>query len=87
VTADFFRIVNYKQLHVSDHVAGRLKFKTDESSSAPCLSAAAITYFNIGNRIVDYRNSRYNAGASLHTHVEQSEAKGDMNRLRKIFCG
>jgi O-antigen/teichoic acid export membrane protein len=67
-------------------VAGRLKFKTDEIVIGTMLSAAAVTYFNIGNRIVDYAGQVVTTLAQVFVPMSsQSEAKGDMNRLRKIF--
>jgi O-antigen/teichoic acid export membrane protein len=67
-------------------VAGRLKFKTDEIVIGTMLSAAAVTYFNIGGRIVDYAGQVVTTLAQVFVPMSsQSEAKGDMNRLRKIF--
>src|SRR5258708_11266113 len=82
----FRRIVNYSSSTFLIMVAGRLKFKTDEIVIGTMLSAAAITYFNIGNRIVDYAGQVVTTLAQVFTPMSsQSEAKGDMNRLRKIF--
>jgi O-antigen/teichoic acid export membrane protein len=84
--ATFRRIVNYSSSTFLIMVAGRLKFKTDEIVIGTMLSAAAVTYFNIGNRIVDYAGSVVTTLAQVFVPMSsQSEAKGDMNRLRKIF--
>ena len=84
--ATFRRIVNYSSSTFLIMVAGRLKFKTDEIVIGTMLSAAAITYFNIGNRIVDYAGQVVTTLAQVFVPMSsQSEAKGDMNRLRKIF--
>lgn len=82
----FRRIVNYSSSTFLIMVAGRLKFKTDEIVIGTMLSAAAVTYFNIGNRIVDYAGQVVTTLAQVFTPMSsQSEAKGDKNRLRKIF--
>jgi O-antigen/teichoic acid export membrane protein len=82
----FRRIVNYSSSTFLIMVAGRLKFKSDEIVIGTMLSAAAITYFNIGNRIVDYAGQVVTTLAQVFVPMaSQSEAKGDMNRLRKIF--
>jgi O-antigen/teichoic acid export membrane protein len=84
--ATFRRIVNYSSSTFLIMVAGRLKFKTDEIVIGTMLSAAAVTYFNIGGRIVDYAGSVVTTLAQVFVPMSsQSEAKGDMNRLRKIF--
>jgi O-antigen/teichoic acid export membrane protein len=84
--ATFRQIVNYSSSTFLIMVAGRLKFKTDEIVIGTMLSAAAVTYFNIGNRIVDYAGQVVTTLAQVFVPMSsQSEAKGDMNRLRKIF--
>jgi O-antigen/teichoic acid export membrane protein len=50
------------------------------------LSAAAITYFNIGSRIVDYAGEVVESLAQIFVPMSShSEAVGDLDRLRKIF--
>jgi O-antigen/teichoic acid export membrane protein len=67
-------------------VAGRLKFKTDEIVIGAFLSAAAITYFNVGARIVDYAAEVVVSLAQIFVPMSsQSEATGEIDRLRKIF--
>jgi O-antigen/teichoic acid export membrane protein len=84
--AAFRRMANYGGVTFMIMVAGRLKFKTDEIVIGTFLSAAAITYFNIGARIVDYAGQVVTALAQIFVPMSsQSEAKGDINRLRKIF--
>lgn len=84
--AAFRRMANYGGVTFMIMVAGRLKFKTDEIVIGTFLSAAAITYFNIGARIVDYAGQVVTALAQVFVPMSsQSEAKGDINRLRKIF--
>jgi len=84
--ATFRRIVNYSSSTFLIMVAGRLKFKSDEIIIGTMMSAAYITYFNIGNRIVDYAGQVVTTLAQVFVPMSsQSEAKGDINRLRKIF--
>lgn len=82
----FNKIVHYSSTTFMIMVAGRLKFKTDELVIGSMISAAAITYFNFGARIVDYAGGVVNslAGNFLPV-VSQSEATGNMSRLRKLF--
>ncbi|HUM05564.1 MAG TPA: oligosaccharide flippase family protein [Terriglobales bacterium] len=82
----FRRIANYSSSSFMIMVAGRLKFKTDEIVIGTMMSAAAITYFNIGNRIVDYAGQVVTTLAQVFVPMSaQSGAKGDVTRLRKIF--
>jgi O-antigen/teichoic acid export membrane protein len=67
-------------------IAGQLKFKTDTIVIGSMLSAAAITYFNIGSRIVNYAGEVVTALAqNVLPMASQSEATGNMDRLRKVF--
>lgn len=82
----FRRIANYSSSTFLIMLAGRLKFKSDEVLIGTMMSAAAITYFSIGNRIVDYAGNVVTALAQVFVPMSsESEAKGDINRLRKIF--
>jgi O-antigen/teichoic acid export membrane protein len=67
-------------------IAGQLKFKTDTLVIGSMLSAAAITYFNIGSRIVSYAGEVVTALAqNVLPLASQSDATGNMERLRKVF--
>jgi O-antigen/teichoic acid export membrane protein len=84
--ATFHKVVHYSSTTLMIMVSMRLKFKTDEIVIGSMLSAAAITYFNIGSRIVDYAGMVVNSFASTFLPVaSQSEATGNLSRLRKIF--
>jgi len=86
--ATFRRIVSYSSTGFIIMLAGRLKFRTDEIVIGTFLSAAAITYFNIGARIVDYAAETINSLAQVFLPMSsQSEATGNINRLRKILVG
>lgn len=83
----FFReMANYSGVTFIIIVAGRLRFKTDEIVIGTFISAVAITYFNIGARIVDYAGDLVTSLAQIFVPISsQSEAKGNIDRLRKIF--
>jgi len=84
--ATFRQIRNYSGVTFMIMVAGRLKFKTDELVIGAFMSAAAITYFTIGGRIVDYAGQVVTALSQIFVPMSsQSDARGDMTRLRKIF--
>jgi O-antigen/teichoic acid export membrane protein len=67
-------------------VAGRLRFRTDELVLGGMMSTVAITYFSIGARIVDYAQEFVSSLAQIFVPMSsQSEAKGDLDRLRKVY--
>ena len=67
-------------------VAGRLRFKTDAMVIGSFISAAAVTYFTIGSRLVDYATEMVHSMAQIFVPMSsQSDALGDLDRLRKIF--
>jgi O-antigen/teichoic acid export membrane protein len=67
-------------------VASRLRFKTDAMVIGTFVSAAAITYFTIGARLVDYASEVVSSLAQIFIPMSsQSQAKGDVDGLRKIF--
>ena len=67
-------------------ISARLRFQTDEMVIGSMLSAAAITYFSIGARIMDYAFQVVATLAQLFVPMSsQSEAVGNMDRVRKIY--
>jgi O-antigen/teichoic acid export membrane protein len=67
-------------------VAGQLRFRTDELVLGGMMSTVAITYFSIGARIVDYSQEFVSSMAQIFVPMSsQSEAKGDLERLRKLY--
>jgi O-antigen/teichoic acid export membrane protein len=67
-------------------VAGRLRFRTDELVLGSMMSTVAITYFSFGARIVDYAQEFVSSLAQIFVPMSsQSEAKGDLTRLRKVY--
>jgi O-antigen/teichoic acid export membrane protein len=84
--ATFRMMANYSGVTLIIMIAGQLKFKTDTIVIGSMLSAAAITYFNIGSRIVNYAGEVVTALAqNVLPMASQSEATGNMDRLRKVF--
>jgi O-antigen/teichoic acid export membrane protein len=67
-------------------VSARLRFKSDSIIIGTFLSSVAITYFNIGSRIVDYAGEVVESLAqTLVPMASHAHALGDIDRLRKIF--
>jgi O-antigen/teichoic acid export membrane protein len=67
-------------------IAFKLRFKTDELVIGAFLSSAAITYFSIGDRLLDYASEVVSSLAQIFVPwSSQSEAKGDMDGLRKML--
>jgi O-antigen/teichoic acid export membrane protein len=84
--ATFRQIANYSGITFVIMIAAQLKFKTDEIVIGSFMSLAAITYFNIGARIVDYAGMVVRTLSQIFVPMtSQSEARGEMGRLRQIF--
>jgi O-antigen/teichoic acid export membrane protein len=67
-------------------VSARLRFKSDSIIIGTFLSSVAITFFNIGSRIVDYAGEVVESLAQIFVPMSShSHALGDIDRLRKIF--
>ena len=80
------RIANYSGTTFIIIVATRLRFKADAVIIGTFLSSAAITYFTIGSRLVDYAGEVVGGLAQIFVPMSsQLQAAGDMDRLRKIF--
>jgi O-antigen/teichoic acid export membrane protein len=80
------RIATYSSSTLIIIVAARLRFKTDAMVIGTFLSAAAITYFTIGSRLVDYAGEVVSGLAQVFVPMSsQSDATGDLAGLRKIF--
>ena len=80
------RIASYSGTTFIIIVATRLRFKTDALVIGTFLSSAAITYFTIGSRLVDYAGEVVSGLAQLFVPMSsKSDATGDLAGLRKIF--
>jgi O-antigen/teichoic acid export membrane protein len=79
-------IANYSAVSFILMIAYKLRFKTDEIVIGTFLSVTAITYFSIGDRLLDYAAEVVSSLAQIFVPMSgQSHAKGDMNRLRTIL--
>jgi O-antigen/teichoic acid export membrane protein len=84
--ATFRTIRNYSGVTLIIMLATQLKFKTDNVVIGTMISAAAVTYFTIGSRIVSYAQQMVMALAQNFLPLaSQSEATGNIDRLRKVF--
>jgi len=79
-------IASYSSVSLLLMISYKLRFKTDEIVISTFLSVTAVTFFSIGGRLVDYTQEVVSGLAQLVIPMSgQSDAKGDMDRLRKIF--
>jgi O-antigen/teichoic acid export membrane protein len=84
--SSFRQMANYSGVTFMIIVASRLRFKTDALVIGKFLGAAAITYFYAGSRLVDYAGEVVSSLAQIFVPMSsQSDAAGNMDRLRKIF--
>jgi O-antigen/teichoic acid export membrane protein len=82
----FRQVANYGSVTFMIIVAFQLRFKTDAVIIGSFLSAAAITHFSIGARLVDYAGNVVSSLANIFTPMSsQFHATGDYAQLRKIF--
>ena len=82
----FLQVINYGSVTFMIIVALQLRFKTDAIIIGSFLSAAAITYFSIGARLVDYAGQVVSSLANIFTPMSSHfHATGDYAQLRKVF--
>jgi O-antigen/teichoic acid export membrane protein len=82
----FRQVANYGSVTFMIIVAARLRFKTDAVIIGTFLSAAAITQFSIGARLVDYASEVVSSLAQIFTPMSSHfHATGDYAQLRRIF--
>jgi O-antigen/teichoic acid export membrane protein len=82
----FSEIARYTGVSFVLLIAYKLRFKTDEIVVSTMLSVAAVTYFSIGDRLVDYSAEVVGSLAQIFVPMSgQSDAQGDTNRLRTIL--
>jgi O-antigen/teichoic acid export membrane protein len=80
------RVAKYSSVTFILIVAGRLRFKTDAVIIGTFLSAAAVTHFSIGARLVDYAGETVSSLAQIFTPMSSHfHTIGDYARLRRIF--
>ena len=87
VTRDSFsEIARYSSISFILMIAFKLRFKTDEMVISTFLSVAAVTFFSNADRLVDYTAEVVSSLAQIFVPMSgESDAKGDKDRLRKIF--
>lgn len=79
-------ITQYSSVSFILMIAYKLRFKTDELVISAMLSVSAVTFFSIGDRLVDYTMEVVSSLAQIFVPMSgQSDAKGDMDQLRRIF--
>lgn len=84
--ASLRKIASYSGTTFIIIVATRLRFKTDALVIGTLVSTAAVTYFTIGSRLVDYASDLVSSLAQIFVPMSsQSDAKGDLDGLRKIL--
>ena len=84
--ASFRHMANYGGTTFLVLVASRLRFRTDELVLGTMISTVAVTWFNIGARIVDYAGEFVSSLAQVFVPMSsQSEATGNLDRVRKIY--
>jgi O-antigen/teichoic acid export membrane protein len=82
----FRRVARYGSVTFMIIVASRLRFKTDAIIIGGFLSAAAITFFSIAGRLVDYSTEVVNSLAQIFTPMSSEfHATGDRAALRRVF--
>ena len=79
-------IANYSAVSFILMIAYKLRFKTDEIVIGTFLSVTAITYFSIGDRLLDYAAEVVSSLAQIFVPMSgQSHATGKTDRLRTIL--
>jgi O-antigen/teichoic acid export membrane protein len=79
-------MANYSGATFMIIVASRLRFKTDAIVIGKFVSAAAISYFYAGSRLIDYTGELISSFAQILVPMSsQSDAAGKSDQLRKIF--
>ncbi len=82
----FNEIARYSGISFILMIAYKLRFKTDEIVVSTMLSVAAVTFFSIGDRLVDYTGEVVSSLAQIFVPMSgESDAVGDKQRLRNIL--
>ena len=82
----FSEIARYSGVSFILMIAYKLRFKTDEVIVSTLLSVAAVTFFSIGDRLVDYTGEVVSSLAQMFVPMSShSSAKDDHQQLRRIF--
>jgi O-antigen/teichoic acid export membrane protein len=82
----FRQMAHYSATTTIVIIAAQLRFRTNEVVVGSMLSSAAVTFFTIGGRPVDYAQQLVASLGQIFVPMSsQSEAMGNMDRLRKIY--
>ncbi len=82
----FSEIARYSGISFILMIAYKLRFKTDEVLISTLVSVAAVTFFSIGDRLVDYTGEVVSSLAQIFIPMSgHSDAKGDRAELRNIL--
>lgn len=82
----FREVAHYGSVTFMILIAARLRFKTDAVIIGSFLSAAAITYFSIAGRLVEYSTEVVNSLAQIFTPMSSEfHSTGDHEALRRVF--
>ncbi|MGA2965280.1 MAG: oligosaccharide flippase family protein, partial [Terriglobales bacterium] len=82
----FKQMAHYSATTTIVIIAAQLRFRTDELVLGSMISATAVTFFTIGVRPVDYVQQLVAGMVQIFVPMSsQSEAVGNMGRLRKMY--
>ena len=82
----FKQMAHYSSTTLIIILAARLRFRTDELVLGSMISTTAVTFFNVGARLVDYAQELVASLAQIFVPMSsQSEAVGNLDRVRKIY--
>ena len=84
--ASFRELINYGAITFIIIVADRFRFQSDAIVIGVFLSAAAVTYFSIGSRLVDYAVNIVDSMADVFVPMSSHfDAQGDTSRMKHLF--
>lgn len=79
-------IAQYSSVSFILMISHKLRFKTDELVLSAMLSVSAVTFFSIGDRLVDYTIEVVTDLSQIFVPMSgASDAKGDKGQLQRIF--
>jgi len=82
----FRQMAHFSAMTTIAIIAAQLRFRTDELVIGSMISAAAVTYFSIGVRPVDYAQQLVASMAQIFVPMSSElEAGGQMDRVRKVY--
>ena len=80
------KLINYSTVAIAIFIGENLRFQSDAIVIGAFLSSAAITYFAIGSKLVEYPASLVIGMAQIFTPIASHyDARGDREALQKVF--